>query len=65
MQDLTGKQKIRVQITLDVNIAPGEFPQDIVQEMDYEVSLGKSLKSELLGTAVTDFYLVDKDHPEV
>jgi len=62
---MVGKARIRVEITLDVDIAEGEYAQGIVQELDYDIRLNDSFKSRILGTEITNFYLVDPKHPEL
>ena len=56
---VVGKAKIRVEITLDVDIAEGETPDNIIQELDYAVSIGGGLATKLEDTEITGFYLVD------
>ena len=65
MSEFTGKQKIRVEITLDVDIAKGEHAQGIVQELDYDVRLSDVSNSVLRGMEITSFRLVDPKHPEL
>jgi hypothetical protein len=54
-----GKAKIRVEIDLYVDIAEGEHPNKIVEELDYVIHIGGGLATKLQDTEITGFYLVD------
>jgi hypothetical protein len=56
---VVGKAKIRVELDLYVDIAEGETPDKIIEELDYAVSIGGGLNTKLLDTAIAGFYLVD------